>query len=142
MLNELAKTVYNNAIEKGFYDDYNNIISHILNTAIKPIRYTSHLKQFELSQKLALIHSEISEALEAVRTNNSISENVRNEEDSSFENPDSYEEYIKHTFEDEIADVFIRLLDLCGFVGVDIDRHIELKMNYNKTREYKHGKEF
>ena len=48
--------------------------------------------------------------------------------------------YVKDSFEDEIADSIIRLLDLSGFMGIDIDKHIELKMKYNAGRPYKHGK--
>jgi NTP pyrophosphatase (non-canonical NTP hydrolase) len=49
---------------------------------------------------------------------------------------------IKDTFEDEIADVFIRLFDLCGYMDIDIEKHIQAKMQYNKTRPYKHDKKY
>ena len=44
-------------------------------------------------------------------------------------------------FEMEIADTFIRLMDICGALGLDIDQAIVDKVAYNKTRPYKHGKE-
>jgi NTP pyrophosphatase (non-canonical NTP hydrolase) len=49
---------------------------------------------------------------------------------------------IKDTVEDELADVIIRTLDLCGYLGIDIEKHVELKMRYNESREYKHGKNY
>ena len=38
--------------------------------------------------------------------------------------------YLKNTFEDELADVIIRVLDLCAFKGIDIESHIKAKMRY------------
>ena len=40
----------------------------------------------------------------------------------------------------ELADAIIRICDTCGQYGIDLDRAIRLKMEYNKTRPYKHGK--
>ena len=54
----------------------------------------------------------------------------------------SFENNSQDTFEDEIADSFIRLFDLCGGLGIDIEKHIELKLKYNSTREFKHGKQY
>lgn len=45
-----------------------------------------------------------------------------------------FELYIKDTFEDEIADAIIRLLDLSAYLNIDIDKHMELKMKYNSMR--------
>ena len=42
----------------------------------------------------------------------------------------------------EVADVAIRLFDLCGGMNIDLEKHIELKMKYNSLRGYKHGKAF
>lgn len=43
-------------------------------------------------------------------------------------------------FREEIADAFIRLMDLCGGMKIDIEAEIEKKSNKNKNRPYKHGK--
>lgn len=43
-------------------------------------------------------------------------------------------------FNEEIADTFIRLFDLCGGLGIDIETAIRDKMEFNKTREFMHGK--
>jgi NTP pyrophosphatase (non-canonical NTP hydrolase) len=39
----------------------------------------------------------------------------------------------------EIADVFIRLLDTCHMCSIDIDAAVRMKMEHNKTRDYRHG---
>ena len=49
---------------------------------------------------------------------------------------------IRGTVPEEIADAFIRLFDLCGFYGIDIEAHIKAKMAYNATRPAKHGKKY
>lgn len=43
-------------------------------------------------------------------------------------------------FASEIADAIIRLLDISGAFGIDIELEIEKKMHYNVTRPYLHGK--
>lgn len=53
-----------------------------------------------------------------------------------------FETLVKDTFEDELADTFLRLMDLCGECGIDIERHIQLKAAYNKLRPAKHGKAY
>lgn len=46
----------------------------------------------------------------------------------------------KANFNEELADTFIRLFDLCGGMGIDIEAEIMKKCEKNKTRPYKHGK--
>jgi NTP pyrophosphatase (non-canonical NTP hydrolase) len=131
MLNKLAKEIHENAKNKGFYD-----------------------KKVEIPESLCLIHSEVSEALEAVRvskfskmketdfyyTEKNKFESLAKE--SQKKTIDIFVDKCKNTFEDELADVIIRVLDLCGSRNIDIESHIKAKMMYNSTREYKHGKLF
>ena len=42
----------------------------------------------------------------------------------------------------EIADVFIRLFDLCGYYYPEIEKVIQEKMKYNKTRPRKHNRKY
>lgn len=42
----------------------------------------------------------------------------------------------------ELADAVIRIADLCGYLGIDLDTVISEKMAYNETRPFKHGKRF
>lgn len=64
---------------------------------------------------LALIHSEVSEALEAFRKDDMAN------------------------FAEEMADVVIRVLDVCGGLGIDLGRGILDKLAKNRQRGYKHG---
>jgi NTP pyrophosphatase (non-canonical NTP hydrolase) len=103
-----------------------------------------------------LIVSELAEALEALRKDHYADKGVvkdllqdleLNKTDEEFvikalEFKVKFDEGVKSSFEDEIADVAIRLFDLCGGLGIDLQKHIELKMMYNSMRGYKHGKKF
>jgi NTP pyrophosphatase (non-canonical NTP hydrolase) len=109
-----------------------------------------------IGELLMLTVSELSEALEALRkdhyadkkvvtdlyndlvVNSHDEEFILNESDWKA----SFEKSVKNTFEDELADVAIRLFDLCGGLNVDLEKHIDLKMKYNSMRGYKHGKKF
>lgn len=42
-------------------------------------------------------------------------------------------------FASELADVVIRVADIAGGYGIDLNDVIEKKLAYNKTRPYKHG---
>ena len=48
----------------------------------------------------------------------------------------------KDNFKEELADIAIRLADLCGGLEVDLEYEIERKMKINSSRPYKHGKAF
>jgi NTP pyrophosphatase (non-canonical NTP hydrolase) len=39
----------------------------------------------------------------------------------------------------ELADIVIRVADTCGENGLDLEGAIRTKMEYNRTRSYKHG---
>lgn len=43
-------------------------------------------------------------------------------------------------FEEEIADVFIRLFHLCGDLDIDVEYVLNKKMMINAMRPYKHNK--
>lgn len=45
-------------------------------------------------------------------------------------------------FKEELADVAIRLADLCGGLNVDLEKEIKKKMEINRSRPYKHSKQF
>lgn len=66
--------------------------------------------------KLMLVVSEVAEASEAVRHQD------------------------MDNFTEEIADTFIRLLDICETCGIDIETAIMMKMKANEQRPFKHGK--
>ncbi len=92
MINRMCKEAFEIAKSKGWHDEPR-----------------------EMGTILALIHSEVSEALEADRKGD------------------------KENFVEELADVCIRVFDLCGAHGIDLESAIIHKMAYNRTRSYKHG---
>ena len=42
-------------------------------------------------------------------------------------------------FPSELADIVIRVFDLCGAFKIDLEGAIARKHEYNKTREFRHG---
>ncbi len=94
-ITELVEKAHKIATEKGFWD-----------------------KPRETGTLLALIHSEISEALEADRKNQ------------------------MRAFAFELADIIIRVADLAGSLNIDLEEFIRCKMEYNATRPPLHGKNY
>lgn len=124
-----------------------------LNEASQKIHEANKLKGFydntiEIGTLLMLVVSELSEALEADRKNRhadfeTYQTKLNSEPNRVFVKQSSlFQEYIKDTFEDEIADAMIRLFDLCGYMDIDIEKHIDLKLKYNQGRPNKHGKNY
>lgn len=71
--------------------------------------------QHKIPAILALIHSEVSEALEAFRKDD-------------LEN-----------FCEEMADIVIRVLDCTAGLDIDMDEAVAAKLERNKQRGYRHG---
>jgi NTP pyrophosphatase (non-canonical NTP hydrolase) len=85
-----------------------------------------HDRALNVPEKLALIHSEVSEALEAFRIGD-----MGLRVDSATGKPEG--------FDAELADVIIRIGDLAGILNIDLEEAIVVKMKYNATRPYRHG---
>ncbi len=103
-----------------------------------------HEAKLQKGTRLMLAVSELGEAMEALRKGYTTPNAFANKDYIELykDRPDLFKKYVKDSFEDEIADAMIRLLDLCGCEGIDIESHVIAKMNYNESRDRKHGKEF
>ena len=101
-INTLIEKSHNIAITKGWWD-----------------------KERKIPELIALIHSELSEALEEYRVNENL--DMR------------YEKKKPEGFVVELADALIRIFDLSGKYGLDLNEALEAKLKYNETREYRHG---
>src|SRR5690606_31726643 len=105
----LAADINHNAREKGFWppDPEDDLM---VNDA----------------EKIALMHAELSEALEGLRKGNPADAKL----------PEFTEAEV------ELADTVIRIMDLAHARGWRVAQAIEAKTKYNTTRPFKHGKEF
>lgn len=140
-ITELQQLAHNRAKEKGFWP------VEMVRVGQTPEGFTSFTResQLHISEKLALIHSELGEATEALRKElhtapHNLSTVAAAEKEDVFER--LFKVLVKDTFEDELADALIRLLDLAGACGIDLQTHVEQKLRYNATREHLHGKKF
>lgn len=77
--------------------------------------------------RIALMHSELSEALEEVRDG-------KFEMYFSEEKPDKPEGVVV-----ELADTIIRIFDACQENGLNLVEALQAKLQYNRTRPYRHG---
>lgn len=139
-LTEFSQQVHEDNIRKGFYDEHRDLMKLLILKG-SPDQTRSYGQAF-IDQRLALIMSEAGEAVECNRKN--LRANLKGVV-SSFEGEDfkqAFRVHVKDTLEDEIADIIIRCLDLSGFLKIDIQKHVDLKLRYNKMRAYKHGKTY
>jgi len=127
-ISEIVSRAHENAVKHGFWEP-----APAFGTAI------------------ALIHSELSEALEEERAGKPPFYFV-----TPIEDPESkggsypalrtdlgdYNGEKPEGVSSELADAVIRIADLCGHLGIDLEAAIALKMDYNETRPFKHGKKF
>lgn len=132
-INELCKKAHENAKKKGFWEDWEDLywlekeiyldekhenVTEEFRESFKETFLIKEMYNNAIGNRLMLIASEIGEAEEALRHDDMA--NLR----------------------EELADVAIRLCDLCGGLEIDLESEIERKMQINEQRPYKHGKAF
>jgi len=113
-INELIESAHRNAKNKGFWEDWHQAIS----TGVATERIRKNMQNNAIGNRLMLISGEVSEAHEALRKKDSAN------------------------FAEELADIVIRVADLCGGLNIDLEQEVIKKMKINESRPYKHGKEF
>jgi len=91
-LNEMQQIIHKNAIDHGWYE-----------------------RERPIPEMLCLVHSEVSEALEAYRVSD------------------------MGLFAEELADVAIRLFDMSQYLNINLNDQIIKKHNKNVDRPYRHG---
>lgn len=125
------RRVHQHAVEKGFWENTN---------------YPEHAPSAnDIAMKLALIHSEVSEALEAVRDGNIgmccqchgtdkivlWHHECPDCDDAGRSKPEGMVA--------ELADAIIRIMDLCEALGLPLEEALILKAEYNECRSHMHG---
>lgn len=131
MLNELAKEIHANAVAHGWWEE-----------------------ERSFGDIVALCHSELSEALEEYRAGRPMvwyacaegvpefpcaPKDIYDCQMAGQEASCAYRSDKPEGIAVEMADCIIRILDWCGNEGVNIDAILREKMEYNKTRPYRHG---
>ena len=127
-ITELVEKSHANAVDKGFYGDDGK-------------------QERNFGELIALVHSELSESLEAHREGHDCKVDPLyyvspNDWDNKELWKTSFENDIKDTTADELSDAVIRIADMAGYLGINIEAHSKAKMAYNATREKLHGKRY
>ena len=112
-ITELQKQIHDNNAVAGWWTDLESGMN-----LVKQARTGTRLGKAIVAEKLCLIHSEVSEAMEASRKN-------------------LMDDKLTHRkgIEVELADAVIRILDLCGALELDLEQSMLEKMQYNLVRE-------
>jgi len=110
-INNLCKLSHNTARLHGFWGAFAQDLKTHRNY---------YLHDCNQAEKIALMHSELSEALEALRQTDPNKNNVA----------------------EELSDCCIRIFDYCGAYEIDLEKEIIKKMKINAKRPLKHNKKF
>ena len=89
-----------------------NLVAEIYENAVKHGWYDD---QADIPTLLCMVHAEVSEALEA-HCNHDLD-----------------------NFAEELADIVIMVFSMSGELGIDIEKEITQKNQFNKKRPYRHG---
>lgn len=112
-LRDLVRDAHANSVSKGFHDEQGESGS-VLATTRRDLA------------RLMLITSEVAEAAEDVRVGAYALTFAPNGKPTGLPS--------------ELADVVVRVADMCGALGIDLDEAVRVKMAYNASRPHMHGK--
>ena len=115
-LNEMGQECHQIAVEHGFWPESRS-------WPYDKEQYTFNGADLMVGVKLALIHSEVSEALEEYRVKRDEQENIRN-------------------LGCELVDAIVRIVELCHYLGFDMDNAYAGIVGNNRNRPYRHSKRF
>ena len=114
-LNTLRDAIYEDAVAHGLWERTDDTVQLILYSIKRDDRTTANREKITREWATKIISLEIDELLASV-------------------------EY-EADYADELADVIIASLSVAGKLGIDIDKAVRRKMEINRARPWKHGKE-
>lgn len=109
LIKELAADIHQNAVAHGWWDNGERNVGELLMLCV----------------------SELAEAFEEYRNGREMTETYYSKDKQGNDKMEGVPS--------ELADTVIRIMDLCGYYGIDIESVIAEKHEYNKGRPYKHG---
>lgn len=115
----LSRAAHNNAVDHGFWEP-------------AP----------EFGTSIALVHTEVSEAFEEWRHGEDFTTVYwKHANGSIVSHPEDFPpaEVKPEGIPIELADILIRVFDIAGRYGIDLDLAVAQKMAYNATRSARHG---
>ena len=116
-LNEYVGAAHENAVDKGWWDGHP--------VSCEGLRPRREMTPDQVLAKLMLIVTEVAEAAEDVRNGDMDAIQVEGEKPAGFPT--------------ELADIVIRVFDLAGALGIDLQAEVARKMLHNYTRPPRHG---
>lgn len=119
-LNELRNEIYDDAVKHGLWDEVYLWKTVSINDVLRDSGALQIYKIANTERETMRVNA----ALRAFLENQELLESVLEEDH----------------FVEELADVIITALSAAGYLGIDIDKAVQAKMEINRGREWRHGK--
>lgn len=150
--NALAKLIFADNVRKGFWGNPLEFVEPGSNAGEVDTdgQMTPEFREWVESQlterrnfgeALMLVVTEVAEAMEAYRDGDGVAEAITEHPSGRRCSVGGCEVTGKPVgVPSELADIIIRVLDICGAYGVDIEKAVAAKVKYNATRPGMHGR--